>query len=184
MSSTYDILYDTFTGTATASLTGNAPNTVQSGSVLWTDLGGTYSHFVYASGGGIVAPSLTGGFCGAIYDPGSSIASDQVLSVVFKSSTLVPQHQIQLHKIVDGEDDEIELTVNYESQLIAIQAYTGGVLGLNASVGVTLAANTSYRLVATVAGTTLTVTLNGSPVGTSYTVPATAGRAILLGTTT
>lgn len=172
---------DTFTGTAAAALTGNPASPTNNGSDDYT----TFSPFpslVYKSGGGATSSTFSSGAAFSTY-PLTGTSADLTLTATFTNAGSGTNVAFQVRRTVSGTDD-IAVTANYASGLVSVQPTTSSVDGTVVSQSATLTTGVSHTIVAVLSGTSITVTLDGSPLAalTSLTIPAaTSGRVLLFG---
>jgi hypothetical protein len=166
MASVYPILSDGFTGTAGASLTGHVPDTVQDGSMLWTDFTPTFPVLVFATGGaGVTTATGSAGQGFAKYDLTGSPASG-THDIHLTSSDATPDAIIQFRRDA-GANNYFSLTLNFANGLASM---TKTVAGASSSVlpntAFTVTTGIDYHivivLVTTGGSTTVSLTINGT----------------------
>jgi hypothetical protein len=176
---------DTFaTGTAGTSLTGNAPHPTANGSDTWGDFTGIGFGAMGYAPGGVGATSLGLGGAGgafALYAL-TGAPQDGTYTLKFTSSSTTPQATLHLHRDSGGAN-EIVITANYgggAGASVILSTTVSGASSYGGSGAVTMATGVEHTLVATIAGSSLAITLDGTAV-INTTIPTGTATGLFFG---
>ena len=166
------VMSDTFAGTTGNSLTGTAPS-VPFGSIVWDDLFALdgVNPLVFKAGGGIVAPA---GAKFSRYDL-SDAPANMTCNLTFRTTDATGALIVDFRRTETPSENEIGIVFVFDGGgSVAFLKKVSGTSTTDQQPAFTFAANTDYAAVINLAtsggSTTITLTLNGTTVGTPYVV--------------
>jgi hypothetical protein len=172
---------DTFTGTPGTALTGQPASPTNNGSNVYT----TFSAFpamVYATGGGIISASFSGGSAFSYYPlTGSPQDITATFQVRFLASSV---GQVQFHRDVPGNND-LALSLDHGAQFLAVDQTVSDTTTRLTNPAFAWLLNTTYTVTFTFAGTSFSATVSDGTTTTNLitglTVATNTGTGILIG---
>lgn len=174
-------LDDTFHGTAGTSLTGNTAVPTNNGSDAYGDFTPTFGAMGYASGGvGATSLAMTGGAAFSSY-PLAGIGQGGTYTFKFTGAASSAVAAMHIHR-ADGSN-EVAISASFgggSGPVIDVSTTTGGTTTDHGNVNVTMPTGSVQTLVAALTGTSMAITLDGTPV-TTVTVPTGSGTILLIG---
>jgi hypothetical protein len=169
------------TGSAGASITGHSASPTGNGSDTWGDLTSLgFGAMGYVSGGG--AAALGFGTQGAAFSsyPLTGVPENQVATFVFNAANSTTKASVQLHRD-SGGNNVIAITADYPAQTIDLAQVVGGTATGLGNFAAPLTAGASHTMVVTIAGASLSITMDGTTIVTGQAIPAGTGTILLIG---
>lgn len=173
------ILHDTFSGvTSGVTIAGRVPSPTQNGSDVWADFSGIgFGAIGGASGGGVTSLDLGSSNAFAAYDLTGAPTSQTATFKVKASQASIATVHVELGRGAGGNH---QVLLDYGSNEVRYVRHDTGDTTL-ATESFTFTVGTIYTVVAALTDTTITISIDGTPIIDGQAIIPTGDTAFLIG---